>query len=224
MRVLIVEDDLATSAHIANSLASEFSSIDSVASGERGLSSALDGKYDLLIIDRMLPNMDGLTVIKKLRSCGCEIPVLMVSALGETDDRVAGLEAGADDYLAKPFAIVELRARLAALSRRSRMSDTPTLLRLADMELDRIARTARRAGSFIELQPREFRLLEYLMIHSGRVVTRSMLLEQVWEFHFDPKTTIVETYISRLRAKINANAGPDLLHNVRGVGYCLRDH
>ncbi|MFC5740403.1 response regulator transcription factor [Dyella tabacisoli] len=222
MRILIVEDDHATATHIAAGLHRSDTHIDNVADGYQGLSMASQGQYDLLVVDRMLPRMDGLTMVRELRSAGCEMPVLMVSALGEVDARVEGLEAGADDYLAKPFAMIELRARLAALSRRPRMSETPTRLRVADLELDLISREVHRAGRSIELQPREFRLLEYLMSHSGRVVTRAMLLEHVWEFHFDPQTSVIETHISRLRSKIDRGFDGELLHTVRSVGYCLR--
>ncbi|WP_266160280.1 response regulator transcription factor [Dyella silvatica] len=222
MRILIVEDDHTTATHIAAGLHQADLYIDNVADGYQGLSMASQGQYDLLVVDRMLPRMDGLTMVRELRAAGSELPVLMVSALGEVDARVEGLEAGADDYLAKPFAMIELRARLAALSRRPRMSETPTRLRLADLELDLISREVHRAGRLIELQPREFRLLEYLMSHSGRVVTRAMLLEHVWEFHFDPQTSVVETHISRLRSKIDRGFDEELLHTVRSVGYCLR--
>ena len=222
MKVLIVEDDRDTAAHIAAGLAAGAMHIDHAPDGYAGLSMASQEHYDLLIVDRMLPRLDGLSMVRELRQAGCTMPVLMVSALSEVDARVEGLNAGADDYLAKPFAMIELRARFAALSRRPPLSDQPTVLRLADLELDRMTREVRRAGRLIELQPREFRLLEYLMTHQGRVVTRSMLLEHVWEFHFDPQTSVIETHISRLRGKLDRGFAHELLHTVRGVGYCLR--
>lgn len=222
MKILIVEDDHATAAHIATGLRHHAGAIDSVADGLLGLSRATDENYDLLIVDRMLPGLDGLALVRELRASGHQTPVLMVSALGEVDARVEGLEAGADDYLAKPFAMVELSARIGALSRRPRMTEKSTHLQVADLELDLLSRAVRRGDRQIDLQPREFRLLEYLMSHAGRVVTRAMLLEHVWEFHFDPQTSVVETHISRLRAKIDRGFDGDLLYTVRGVGYCLR--
>lgn len=222
MKILIIEDDLATAAHIAANLNHRHDCVDRAGDGPRGLSMAAGQHYDLLIVDRMLPGLDGLSLVRKLRADGREMPVLMVSALGEVDARVEGLEAGVDDYLAKPFAMTELNARLAALARRPRLGEAATRLRVADLELDRISREVRRAGRTIELQPREFRLLEYLMAHAGRVVTRTMLLEHVWEFHFEPQTSVVETHISRLRGKIDRGFDDELLHTVRGVGYSLR--
>ena len=222
MKILIVEDDHATAAHIAAGLRHHGGPIDNVADGLLGLSRATDENYDLLIVDRMLPGLDGLALVRKLRAGGHQTPVLMVSALGEVDARVEGLDAGADDYLAKPFAMVELSARIGALSRRPRMAGKLTRLQVADLEMDLLSREVRRGDRPIDLQPREFRLLEYLMSHAGRVVTRAMLLEHVWEFHFDPQTSVVETHISRLRAKIDRGFDGELLHTVRSVGYCLR--
>ena len=222
MRILIVEDDHSTAAHIASGLRQHGGPIDQVSDGSQGLSYAADANYDLLVVDRMLPGMDGLTMIRKLRAAGHEMPVLMVSALGDVEARVEGLDAGADDYLAKPFAMVELSARVEALSRRPSMTKVVARLRVADLELDLLGRQVQRAGRQIELQPREFRLLEYLMVHADRVVTRTMLLENVWDFHFEPQTSVVETHISRLRGKIDRGFGRDLLHTVRGVGYSLR--
>lgn len=222
MKILIIEDDLATAAHIAANLHHRHDCVDRAGDGPRGLSMAAGQHYDVLIIDRMLPGLDGLSLVRKLRADGREMPVLMVSALGEVDARVEGLEAGVDDYLAKPFAMTELNARLAALARRPRLGEAATRLRVADLELDRISREVRRAGRTIELQPREFRLLEYLMAHAGRVVTRTMLLEHVWEFHFEPQTSVVETHISRLRGKIDRGFDDELLHTIRNVGYSLR--
>ncbi len=222
MRILIVEDDHSTAAHIASGLRHHGGPIHQVPDGSQGLSRAADANYDLLVVDRMLPGMDGLTMIRKLRAAGHEMPVLMVSALGDVEARVEGLDAGADDYLAKPFAMVELSARIEALSRRPSMTKVVARLRVADLELDLLSRQVQRAGRQIELQPREFRLLEYLMVHADRVVTRAMLLENVWDFHFDPQTSVVETHISRLRGKIDRGFGRTLLHTVRGVGYSLR--
>ncbi len=222
MRILIVEDDRSTAAHIAGGLRHYGGPIDQVSDGAQGLSRADDVGYDLLVVDRMLPGIDGLTLIRKLRAAGHEMPVLMVSALGDVEARVEGLDAGADDYLAKPFAMVELSARIEALSRRPSMTKVVARLRVADLELDLLSRQVQRAGRQIELQPREFRLLEYLMAHADRVVTRAMLLENVWNFHFDPQTSVVETHISRLRGKIDRGFGRTLLHTVRGVGYSLR--
>jgi two-component system OmpR family response regulator len=222
MRILIVEDDRETVSNITAGLRANSTHIDNAMDGYTGLTMAGRAQYNLLIVDRMLPRLDGLSMVRELRNAGLEVPVLMVSALGEVDARVEGLEAGADDYLAKPFAMIELRARSAALSRRSHANDKATLLRVADLELNRVSHEVRRNGKLIDLQPREFRLLEYLMTHSGRVVTRSMLLEHVWEFHFDPQTSVIETHISRLRAKIDRGFHQELLHTVRGAGYCLR--
>ena len=222
MRILIVEDDHSTAAHIAGGLRHHGGPIDQATDGPQGLARATDASYDLLVVDRMLPGIDGLTLIRKLRAAGHEMPVLMVSALGDVEARVEGLDAGADDYLAKPFAMVELGARIEALARRPSMTKVVARLRVADLELDLLSRQAQRAGRPIELQPREFRLLEYLMVHAERVVTRAMLLENVWDFHFDPQTSVVETHISRLRGKIDRGFGRELLHTVRGVGYSLR--
>jgi two-component system OmpR family response regulator len=183
---------------------------------------AADGAYDVIVVDRMLPSLDGLTVVKTLRSAGVETPVLFLTARGGIDDRVEGLDAGGDDYLTKPFAFSELTARLNALARRPTLSQIDTKLRVADLEMDLVGRRVKRSGREIDLQPREFRLLEYLMRNAERVVTRTMLLEHVWEFHFDPKTKIVETHISRLRSKIDRGVGPELIHTVRGFGYVLR--
>ncbi|TAL87633.1 MAG: response regulator transcription factor [Rhodanobacter sp.] len=222
MKILIIEDNQTMAAHISAGLGHFGEGINCVGDGRQGLSMAMSQPWDLLILDRMLPQLDGLSVLRELRSCGGNMPILMVSALGEVDSRVEGLEAGADDYLAKPFAMSELNARIAALARRPRLAEPPTRLSLADLTLDRISREVSRQGRPIELQPREFRLLDYLFAHAGRVVTRSMLLEHVWEFHFEPQTSVVETHISRLRAKIDRDFEQPLLHTVRGVGYILR--
>jgi two-component system, OmpR family, response regulator len=222
MKILIVEDDHAMATHIVAGLHPRHRHVERVADGYQGLSLMARVHYDLLIVDRMLPKLDGLDLVRELRASGRETPVLMVSALGEVDARVEGLEAGVDDYLTKPFAMTELNARIDALARRPRLGEPATRRRVADLELDRLTRTVSRAGRTIELQPREFRLLDYLMSHAGRVVTRAMLLEHVWEFQFEPQTSVVETHISRLRAKIDRDFDGELLHTVRGVGYSLR--
>lgn len=222
MPILIVEDDTATAEHLVAGLRSYDSVIDCAADGLIGLAMAKARAYPLLVVDRMLPGLDGLGLVRQLRREGYEMPVLMVSAVGELEDLVEGLNAGADDYLAKPFAMTELRARLAALARRPHLGKPDASLRLANLTLDRLTREVRRGDRLIELQPREFRLLEYLMSHAGRAVTRTMLLEHVWEFHFDPRTSVVETHISRLRGKIDRGFDTPLLHTVRGVGYALR--
>jgi two-component system OmpR family response regulator len=186
--------------------------------------SASDGDYDVLIVDRMLPKMDGLSLIGGLREQKIETPVLILSALGQVDDRVKGLRAGGDDYLAKPYAFSELLARVEILSRRKNGAPSaPTVLRVADLELDRLGHSLMRAGKDIPLQPREYRLLEYLMRHAGQVVTRTMLLEHVWDYHFDPQTNVIDVHISRLRAKIDKGFNTPLLHTVRGAGYMIRD-
>lgn len=221
MKILIVEDDRATAAHIADGVRRAGCEVSVAVDGLQGLAMAIRDRHDLLIVDRMLPGVDGISLVRELRESGLEMPVLMVSALGEVDQRVEGLRAGVDDYLCKPFAFVELEARMMALARRPRLGEAATQLCVGDLVLDRISREVRRAGRLIELQPREFRLLEYLMSHAGRVVTRSMLLEGVWEFHFDPQTTVVETHISRLRAKIDRGFPGEMIRTVRGAGYSL---
>src|SRR5581483_931708 len=179
--------------------------------------------YDVMIVDRMLPGLDGLGIVKTIRGAGVKTPVLFLTTLGGIDDRVEGLEAGGDDYLIKPFSFAELNARVNALARRAPLTETQTSIKVADLELDLLKRSVARGGRRIELQPQEFKLLEYLMRHAGRIVTRTMLLEHVWEFHFDPQTTVVETHISRLRSKIDHGFSKPLLHTVRGSGYCIRE-
>lgn len=222
MKILVVEDDLETARYVVNGLAEEGHLTVQAASGDEGLFRAAGENFDLLIVDRMLPALDGVGLVKTLRAAGNRTPVLFLTALGGVDDRVMGLNAGGDDYLVKPFAFAELVARVAALGRRPPAGPVETKLRVADLELDLLSRTVRRAGQEIELQPREFRLLEYLMRHAGQVVTRTMLLENIWDFHFDPRTNIVETHISRLRSKIDKGFSPELIHTVRGAGYCVR--
>lgn len=222
MRLLVIEDDAGTAAYIQRGLHEHGHVADIATNGRDGLFHANDHFYDVIIVDRMLPGLDGLSVVKALRATGLKTPIIFLTSLGGIGDRVEGLEAGGDDYLVKPFAFSELMARIHAISRRPPMSKVETTLRAADLEMDLIARTVRRDGKEIELQPREFTLLEYLLRHAGRVVTRTMLLENVWDFHFDPKTNIVETHISRLRAKINRGFDAELIQTVRGAGYLLR--
>jgi two-component system, OmpR family, response regulator len=222
MRVLIIEDDTETAAYVVDGLRRSGHVADQVSDGRDGLMTAASGDYDVIVVDRMLPQVDGLAIVKMIRSAGVKSAVLFLTARGGIDDRVEGLEAGGDDYLTKPFAFSELMARLNALARRPPLAPVETVLRVADLEMDLISRRVKREGSDIDLQPREFKLLEYLMRNAGRVVTRTMLLERVWEFHFDPKTKIVETHISRLRAKVSSGGQQQLIHTIRGVGYVLR--
>jgi two-component system OmpR family response regulator len=222
MKILVIEDDLETADYVVNGLAEEGYLTVRAASGDEGLFRAAAEHFDLLIVDRMLPGLDGLAVVKTLRAAGNRTPVLFLTALGGIDDRVTGLNSGGDDYLVKPFAFAELVARVGALLRRPPAHPVATRLQVADLELDLLSRTVRRAGHVIDLQPREFRLLEYLMRHAGQVVTRTMLLENVWDFHFDPRTNVVETHISRLRSKIDKGFEPELIQTVRGAGYRVR--
>lgn len=221
MRILVVEDDRRTSDYIIKGLSESGHVSDFITDGREALAFATQENFDLLIVDRMLPGLDGLALVKALRGAGAKMPVLFLTAIGGVEDRVEGLEAGADDYLVKPFAFSELLARVNALLRRPPVQAEKTVLRVSDLELDLIRRTAKRAGKPIELQPREFTLLEVLMRNEGRVVTRTMLLERVWDFQFDPKTSVVETHISRLRAKIDKPFGQPLVHTVRNIGYSL---
>lgn len=222
MRIFLVEDDNETAAYILQGLNKGGHLVDRVANGEQALPLASTRHYDVVILDWMLPGLDGLKLLKSWRALGIKTPILFLTARGGIDDRVQGLEAGGDDYLTKPFAFSELLARINALYRRPPLAEVQTILRVADLEIDLIGRRVRRGGKAVELQPREFRLLEYLMRNAGRVVTRTMLLEQVWDFHFDPKTKIVETHISRLRAKVDRVEGSELIHTIRGSGYVLR--
>lgn len=221
MRLLLVEDDLNTAAYIAKGLEQEGHTIDHLQDGQDGLSQALVEAYDVIIVDRMLPRLDGLSIVKSMRSAGRKTPVLFLTSLGGVDDRVDGLDAGGDDYLCKPFAFSELLARVHALARRPVIKGEETVLKVGDLEVDLISRRVTRAGKVIDLQPREFRLLEVLMRNKQRVVTRTMLLERVWSFHFDPRTSVVETHISRLRAKIDRPFETELIHTVRGSGYSI---
>jgi len=223
MRVLIIEDDVDTASYISKGLTEEGHAVDHFADGRDGLLQATAEDYDVIIVDRMLPGLDGLNLVRTLRGVGKQMPVLFLTSLGGVDDRVNGLEAGGDDYVTKPFAFSELLARLHALARRPPLKGEETVLRVADLEMDLVRRTVRRAGQSIDLQPREFRLLEFLMRNRGRIVTRTMLLERVWDFHFDPKTSVVETHISRLRAKIDRPFANDLIHTTRGAGYSIHN-
>jgi two-component system OmpR family response regulator len=221
MKILVIEDDPETASYIVKGLEQEGFVVDHTGDGNDGLILAAGKSHDVLIVDRMLPGLDGLSIVKTIRSAGVKTPVLFLTTMSGIDDRVAGLEAGGDDYLLKPFAFSELLARINALTRRPPLSNEQTVLRVADLEMDLITRRVTRNSQTIELQPREFVLLEHLMRNTGRVVTRTMLLEQVWDFHFDPKTNVVETHISRLRAKIDKPFDTDLIHTKRGAGYSL---
>jgi two-component system OmpR family response regulator len=222
MKILVIEDDAETAAYIANGLKEHGHTVDLAATGRDGLFLAAGEPYDLMVVDRMLPELDGLSIVKTVRTAGIETPVLFLTALGGVDDRVTGLDAGGDDYLVKPFAFSELLARINALARRPPVTSAETVLRVDGLEMDLLKRAVTRDGQTLDLQPREFRLLEYLMRHAGQVVTRTMLLEYVWDFHFDPHTNVVETHISRIRAKVDKPFDAPLIHTVRGAGYCLR--
>lgn len=221
MRILLIEDDRNAAAYLVKGLTESGHVVDHAADGEDGLHMALTGEYDALVVDRMLPKRDGLSIIRMLRADSRNTPALVLSALGDVDDRVEGLRAGGDDYLVKPYAFVELLARLDVLVRRGVDGDSSSCLRVADLELDMDKHRVARAGRVIRLQPRELRLLAFFMRHAGQVVTRTMLLEQVWDFQFDPQTNVIDTQISRLRAKIDKDFERPLLHTVRGVGYRL---
>jgi two-component system OmpR family response regulator len=222
MRILIVEDDAEAAAYLAKALREAGHVAEHAADGVAGAQMAAEGNYDVLVVDRMLPHRDGLSLIEELREKGDQTPVLILSALGQVDDRVTGLRAGGDDYLAKPYAFSELLARVEVLARRRKSGEAETTYRVGDLEMDRLAHTVSRAGKVIALQPREFRLLEYLMKHAGQVVTRTMLLENVWDYHFDPQTNVIDVHISRLRAKIDKGFDETLLQTVRGAGYMIR--
>jgi two-component system OmpR family response regulator len=221
MKVLLIEDDRETASYVAKGLKEAGFVVDQANDGLDGLGMAKEETYDALVVDRMLPGLDGLSIIDVLRKTGKATPVLILSALGTVDERVRGLRSGGDDYLTKPFAFSELLARLEALSRRGQASPTETSLRVGDLEIDLLARRVRRAGKIVDLQPREYQLLEYLARHAGQVVTRTMLLENVWDFHFDPKTNVIDVHVSRLRQKIDQGFDTPLIHTVRGAGYRL---
>jgi two-component system, OmpR family, response regulator len=223
MRLLVIEDDADTAAYLAKSLGESGHVVEVARDGETGRHLAETATYDVLIVDRMLPKLDGLGVIKALRAKSIRTPVLILSALGQVDDRVKGLRAGGDDYLTKPFAYVELLARVEGLGRRSNQpEDVATRLVVGDLTLDRLSHRVARGGAAIVLQPREYRLLEYLMRNAGQVVTRTMLLENVWDYNFDPQTNVIDVHISRLRTKIDKDFPVALLHTVRGAGYVMR--
>lgn len=221
MRLMLIEDDEDTAAAIVDALMACGHAVDCAIDGTTGLRQAIGGAYDVVIADRMLPGMDGLAVVAAMRAQGLTVPTLLLTAMGSVGDRVAGLHGGADDYLVKPFSMAELEARVTALGRRVTAS-TPTLLVLADLQLDRLAREVRRGGDLIDLQPREFQLLELLMLSSPAVVTRTMLLERIWRFHFDPGTNLVESHVSRLRTKIDRGGDAPLIITIRGEGYAAR--
>jgi two-component system OmpR family response regulator len=221
MRILIVEDDLEAAEAMERGLSEAGFECARAADGAAGLEAARAAPFDVMIVDRMMPRMDGVSLVESLRREGNATPVLFLSALGEVGDRVAGLQAGADDYLVKPYAFAELIARVEALARRRETGSVATLLRVGDLEMDLIARTVRRQGQDIDLQPREFQLLEFLMRHAGQSVTRTMLLEKVWEYHFDPQTNVIDVHVSRLRSKIDKGFDRPMLQTVRGAGYRL---
>ncbi len=225
MKILIIEDDAEGAGYLAKAFGELGHVADVARDGLEGYALARDERYDVLIVDRMLPKMDGLSLIGALREQRIETPVIILSALGQVDDRVKGLRAGGDDYLSKPYALAELLARVEILARRkaSVAGGDPTTYRVGTLELDRLSHKLTRAGRDIPLQPREFRLLEYLMRHAGQVVTRTMLLENVWDYHFDPQTNVIDVHVSRLRGKIDRGPEPPLLHTVRGAGYMIRD-
>ncbi|SKA32534.1 two-component system, OmpR family, response regulator [Consotaella salsifontis] len=222
MRILIIEDDHEAAQYLVKALREAGHVADHAGDGDEGLFMATSRAYDVLVVDRMLPKKDGLSVVAALRGRSDTTPILILSALGQVDDRVTGLRAGGDDYLTKPFAFSELLARVEVLGRRRGGSDIETVYRVGDLELDRLSHEVRRGGKPIVLQPREFRLLEYLMKHAGQVVTRTMLLENVWDYHFDPQTNVIDVHISRLRSKIERDFDKPLLHTVRGSGYIMR--
>ena len=222
MKLLVVEDDRETAAYLVKGLAESGYTVDHADDGRDGLFLATSGNYDAMVLDRMLPGLDGLALLGAVRGGGIRTPALILSALGSVDERVNGLRAGGDDYLVKPFAFSELLARIEALLRRGGSPASVTRLRVADLELDLLARSVKRGDKPIDLLPREFQLLEYLMRNAGHVVTRTMLLENVWDYHFDPQTNVIDVHISRLRQKIDKNFAYPLLHTVRGAGYCLR--
>lgn len=222
MRILLVEDDRDAAEYLRKAFREAGHVVDHAADGEEGLALALDGKYDVLVVDRMLPLRDGLSLVAELRGRGYATPVLILSALGQVDDRVQGLRAGGDDYLPKPYAFTELLARVEALARRGGPQAADAVYKVGELELDRLAHRVSRGGKEIVLQPREFRLLEFLMRHAGQVVTRTMLLENVWDYHFDPQTNVIDVHVSRLRSKVDKGFDEPLIHTVRGAGYMVR--
>jgi two-component system OmpR family response regulator len=221
MKLLLIEDDRQAAEYVANGLSESGYSVDRAADGAEGLALALAGRYDLIVADRMLPHLDGLAVVQALRAQGVTTPILILSALAQVDDRVKGLRAGGDDYLTKPFAFAELLARIEVRLRRVSRAEPSTRLTVADLEMDLVGRKVTRAGRPVELTAREFRLLEYLMRHPGQVVTRTMLLENVWDLHFDPQTNVIDVHVSRLRQAVDKGFDRPLIHTVRGAGYLL---
>jgi two-component system OmpR family response regulator len=221
-RVLVIEDDAETAGELADCLTANGYVVDVAADGETGLSRALGADYVVMTVDRLLPGIDGLEIVRRLRTEGIATPALILSALGEVDERVRGLRAGGDDYLVKPFASREVLARVDALARRSGTVVKETMLRIGDLEIDLLARVARRRGRMIDLMPREFQLLEYLARNANHVVSRAMLLQHVWDLHFDPMTNVIDVYVGRVRRKIDSGQAYPLLHTVRGIGFCLR--
>ncbi len=219
MRILLIEDDPQAAANLCEGLAADGHEVDVAGDGRAGLITAVSGSFDILILDRLLPGLDGINVLQTLRAAGIHTPALFLTALGGLDDRLQGLRAGGDDYLVKPYAMAELSARISALTRRNAVPQQPVVQQIADLELNRSSRTVRRGGSRILLKPREYEVLEYLMSNAGQVVTRTMLLEDVWGFHFVPRTSIVEAHISRLRSKIDNGFSPPLIQTYRGAGY-----
>lgn len=222
MRVLVIEDDIEAATYLVKGLCENGHTVDHAVDGDEGLSLAMSAAYDVMVVDRMLPKKSGLSIVAAIRAEDNTTPVLFLSALGEVEDRIKGLKAGGDDYLTKPYAFAELLARIEVLVRRSNTEQVQTRLQVADLSVDLLSRKVIRAGVEIDLQPREFRLLEYLMKNADRVVTRTMLLENVWEYHFDPQTNVIDVHISRLRSKIDKNFDVPLLHTIRGAGYSLR--
>lgn len=222
MKILVIEDDNEAARYLQKAFSEAGHVTEIAGDGESGAALAETGNYDVLIVDRMLPRRDGLSVVAGLRAQGNKTPVLILSALGQVDDRVTGLRAGGDDYVTKPYAFSELLARVEVLQRRANPREAETIYRVGDLELDRLSHSASRGGVSIALQPREFRLLEYLMRHAGQVVTRTMLLENVWDYHFDPQTNVIDVHISRLRGKIEKGFDQPLLHTIRGAGYMLK--
>jgi two-component system, OmpR family, response regulator len=221
-RILVIEDDRETAEQLVEALAASGYEVDLAVDGDDGLSRGRSAEYAVMTIDRMLPGIDGIAIIRRLREEGIVTPALIVSALGEVDDRVRGLRAGGDDYLIKPFAFAELLARVEALARRSNSVVKETVLRAGDLELDLVSRTVSRSGRKIDLLPREFKLLEYLVRNQGQVVPRAMLLQHVWDLHFDPTTNIIDVYVGRVRRKVDVAQAYPLIHTVRGIGFCLR--
>jgi two-component system OmpR family response regulator len=221
-RILVIEDDPETAEQVVDSLATHGYQVDLAVDGREGLERGRSADYAVMTIDRMLPEMDGLAVIRHMRDAGVVTPALIISALGEIDERVRGLRAGGDDYLVKPFAFAELLARVEALARRSATVVKETVLRVGDLELDLVTRTVRRGDNDIALLPREFQVLEYLVRNAGQVVPRAMLLQHVWDLHFDPTTNIIDVYVGRVRRKVDGAQAYPLIHTVRGVGFCVR--